>query len=185
MVSCSGELLVCKTVRIAAEVSCRAGHGFIVKIMMAVHIENHIIPAFLHLATRVRRAVDVEVLKEAVRTFVIEVVLSRPSDREILDMHIERIGMHGDTARAVWHFVKIQRYMVARIAGDDDTFGGGALLVDAEFVCKLICTFDQIERVAGIAQQTHARSKRGGREIRTAVAQTIRRSVVRGSKGAK
>ena len=152
---------------------------------MAVHIENHIIAAFLHLTTRVRRTVDVKVLEEAVRAFVIEVVLSRPGDCEVFDMDVERIGMHGDTARTIRHFVKIQRHLVARIAGDDDTFGSGALLVDAEFVRELICAFDQIERVARVVQHTHARSKRGGREIRTAVADSVRRSVIGRCEGTK
>ena len=53
-------------------------------------------------------------------------------------MYVQGVGMHGDTACAIGHFVKIQRHLFARKAGDNDAFGGGALLVDTEFIRKLI-----------------------------------------------
>ena len=64
VVTRSGELLVRKTVRIAAEVGLSARHGLVVEVMMAIHVLDDVVAAFLHLATGVGRAVDIEVLKE-------------------------------------------------------------------------------------------------------------------------
>ena len=93
--------------------------------------------------------------------------------------------MHRDAARAIWHFVKIQRHLVAGITRYNDPFGGSALFVDAEFVREIVGTFHQIKRVAGSTQFAHAVLESGRREIRTAVSYPVGRGVIGGCKVTK
>ena len=63
MVSGTAMLFIGKTVRISAEVSCSAGHGLIVEVIVAVYVLNDVIPAYFHLATGIGRTVYIKVLK--------------------------------------------------------------------------------------------------------------------------
>ena len=141
VIACSGELLVSKTICISTEVGCTAGHRLVVEIIVAVHILNRIVAALLHLTSGVRRTVDVKVLEQAIGTFAIEVILARPSNRKVFDMDVQRVGMHGNAARAVSHLVEVQQHFIPRIAGNDDAFGGRTSFVDAELVREFVRSF--------------------------------------------
>ena len=88
VISCAGELLIGKTVCIAAEVSRSTGHRFIVEVIMTVHVPDDIVAAHFHLATRVSRAVYVKIFEEAVTAFVVQVVLSGITQSEVLEVQI-------------------------------------------------------------------------------------------------
>ena len=161
VVSGAGKLLVGKAVGIAAEVSGTAAHRLVVEIIVGIDIEDDIVSAFLHLATGICGAIDIEILKEAVRAFVIKVVLAGPSNRKIFDMDVQRVGVHSDTACAIRNLMKIQNRFLSRISGDDDALGGRALFVDGELIRKLIRTAQKIECVTGDCEFGYACSKRG------------------------
>ena len=179
VVSCTGELLVGKAIGVTTEISGTAGHRLVVEVIVGVHIEDDIVSAFLHLTSRIGRPVYIEVLKEAVRAFVIEVVLAGPCNRKIFDMDVQRVGVHGDTACAVRHLMKIQNRFLSRVSGDDDAFGGRALFVDGELIRELICAAQEIKGVAGECDLGYACSKRGRRGVGRAIAGAVRRSKIR------
>ena len=72
VVSGAGKLLVCKTVGVATEVCWtmltlrRSKSFFVVEVIVGIDIEDDIVSAFLHLTSRIGRAVDVEIFEEAV-----------------------------------------------------------------------------------------------------------------------
>ena len=88
VVSCSGKLLVGKTICIAAEVGCASGHSLIVKVIMTIHIQDDVVSSLFHLAACIGTSVDVEVLKEVVTAVIDEVVLTRIAEREVLHVQV-------------------------------------------------------------------------------------------------
>ena len=63
VVSCAGELFIREAIGVAAKISNITSHMFIVKIIMAIHVLNDVIPAYFHLATGIGRTVYIKVLK--------------------------------------------------------------------------------------------------------------------------
>ena len=135
VVSRSGELLIRKTIGIAAKVSRRAGHRLVVKIIVTVHILDDVVATILHLATGVSRTVYVEVLKEVITTFVMQVVLARIAQREVFDMQVRGGTFDLQPACAVGRRTEVEYRRIgtaatdAFVAGDDDTIGRRAAQV--------------------------------------------------------
>ena len=186
VVSRSGELFVGKTVGIAAEISRRAGHGLVVKIIVRIDILDDVIAAVLHLTAGVGRAVYVEVLKQAVRTFVVEVVLSGIAQREVLDMQVGAGVLDLQSACAVRGGTEIEYRRVGAAASDtfvtgyDDALGRRTVQFLDSCVAQVILAAEQIERVAGIRQFLQSVCEGRGFAERT-IAFAVRRSIVGGS----
>ena len=150
VVSVSGELFVGKTVGIAAEISRRAGHGLVIEIIVRIDILDDVITAYFHLTTGVRGTVDVEVLKQAVRTFVVEVVLSGIAKREVLDMQVGAGVLDLQSACAVRGGTEIENRRVSAaasdtfVAGYDDALGRRAVQFLDSRVAQIILPAEEV-----------------------------------------
>ena len=94
MVARSCELFVRKTVCITAEVSAGARHRLVVEVIMTIDVLDDIAMSAracgiaFHLAAGVGRTVDIEVFKQTVGAGVMQIVLTRIAQRQVLDMQV-------------------------------------------------------------------------------------------------